>query len=485
MFLSIDQKIPFVVLQNRGDGEVADGLTDMTWASLLGLLTNHEIRKSKNGLAIIPAKFKPQSEWVLSEPMEDTEPTYRNANNIESITMAIIDLDNPGAIDVARKILSPYEHVIYSTHSYTIDSQYKFRAVVKLEKEIPAEDWPLAFQCLVSQIDADKQCGNLSRLYYLPSASPKANIKPVVHHNKGRALKYSDILAMAGDNVDLTQRGKSIERKERRHFLGKSNLMGSQILEKMAWTWESMSNRHADLIKELSFGDSRHAFAVSVTSSEVARYGERIDIPSVVQFLYKASALYSSRPMGMGNTHKELPELFHSSFVKYAKSDDALSELQGRTGLSLRSLIENSVQVAQLAQATGRWPIDAPVTSKAPERNVAFSELRRVYADDMREMIKHEDCVAYLKGLINTNLSINEKLDCEQIGKFFVETYTNFIRVQKPELNDRIELGKAVKKISESAEIAGDPLIGGYHRFINAALKKNMMKQYNNNEMEI
>lgn len=485
MFLSIDQSIPFVVLQNRGDGEVENGLTDMSWDSLLGLLTHHEIRRSKNGMAIIPARFKPVSEWVLSEPMEDTEPTYRNANNISAITMAIIDLDNPGAIDVAQKMFAPYEHVIYSTHSYTMDSPYKFRVVLKLDEEIPCENWPLAFKCLVSKIDADKQCGNLSRLYYLPSASPNANIKPVVHHNKGRAIKYEEILAMAGDNIDLTINNKPIERRERRHFLGTSAVLGSQLLERMEWTWESISNRQEKLIKELSFGGSRHSFAVQVTSSEVARFGEKIDIPSVVQFLYKASALYSSRSMGSGNTHKELPELFHSAFVKYARNNDALSELQTRTGVNLRTLVENSVHIASLAMATGRWPIDEPVTSKAPDRSVTLSELRLVYADVIRDMVKHEDPVKYMKGLISTSLSKSDRLNCEQVGMFFVETYTNFLRVYKPQLNQRLELGLAVKSISESPELANDPLVKDYHRFINSSLKKNMIKKNNNNAMEI
>lgn len=477
MFFSIDKSIPFVVVQNRGDGDVKAGLTDMTWDSLVGLLTTHETRKSKNGMAIIPARFKPVDEWRLSEPMEDQEPTFRNQHNIEAITMAIIDLDVDGALDVARNIFAPYEHVVYSTHSYTSATPYKFRLVLKLDEEIKAEDWPIAFKCLLSQIDMDRQCGNLSRIYYLPSVSPDAGVKGVAYHNKGRAIKLSEIYAMAGESVDFSG-AKQIERRARRHFVGQ-NMIGSNMLERLEWQWESMKNRHEEALKELSFSNSRHAFACSVTSSEVARFKSRIDIPSVVQFMYKASAEYSSKPMSQGNTHKELPELFHSAFVKYAKEGDGLAELQARTGMSLKQIIENAVGIASLAQATGRWPIEERVTTKTTVVQSGVGELRRVFADDMRAFLQHGSALQYFKSLVRTNISVNERPDCDLVSSFFIETYSNYLKKHRPELNNRVEMKKAITEISESKDLSEDPQIAPYHRFLNASLKKTIIKQSN------
>lgn len=481
MFLSIDKSIPFVVMKNRGDGDVEAGLTNMSWESVLGLLTSHEVRKSKNGMAIIPARFKPISEWVLSTPLDDSEPTFRHAGNIEAITMGIIDLDNPGAIDGARKIFAPYEHVIYSTHSYTSESPYKFRIVLKLDEEISAEDWPMAFQCLVSQVDADKQCGNLSRIYYLPSASPNAGVRPVAVHNRGRAIRLSEIYELGGNNIDFEARNKSIEKKERRHFTG-HKVMGSNVIERLEWTWESMVNRHEKLLAELRYTDNRHNFATRIASSEVSRFGEKIDIPSVVQFIYKAALEYSSKPLTQGNTHKELPELFHSAFIKYASNDDALAELQSRTGLSLKNLIENAKGIASLAQATRRWPIDERITVLQKQAAPSGNELRRIYASEMKKVMSHADPLQYFAGLVKTSIEHYGKLDCDQVCSFFIETYGNFIKIHRPDLDDKIEVSRASQVIMQSESLLPEEA-GEYKRFINASLKKNLIK--NNNKISL
>jgi hypothetical protein len=478
MFSSIKRdSIPFLIINNRGDGDVAKAITDMSWSSLVQMMSKHEVRTNKNGMSIIPARFKPRDQWVLSPPREDYTPTYRNKDNVEAITIAIVDVDIEGGLESARKALEGFEYLIYSTHSYTVDTPYKFRAVIRLDEPIPVDKWPLAFSCLVSQIDMDKQCGNADRLYFLPAVSPNAGIPPLFEHHRGRVMTYNDILKMGGDNPEDLLSRKVQERRNRRHFADQENGSNLTVVEQLEWTWESMLDRNSGFVDELKSSDSRHHFALRTIGKEVQRYHERVNLPALVSFLYKASFVYSSKPLNRGNTPREIPEFIESAFRKFCTGENPLKRFEDFNGVTLKRAIELAIRDAEVSQATQKWIVDKKISFLGEVKNVPTpAEMRVLQRENMQALVVDGDGVSYAKKCVDTFLNSSYEFKADCITQFVISSYNAYLTRYKPDAVKHEEMG-ALVAIDFPEALAGKK---GEEvaRFIRPSLRKAILEEF-------
>lgn len=428
MFSSARKSIPFLIIKGRDDGNVERGITDMSWTSLVRMMSKHEVRTNKNGLSIIPARFKPKDQWVLTPPREDYTPTYRNQENVEAITIAIIDVDQEGGIEAAKEVLAGYEFFIYSTHSYSISTPYKFRVVIRLNEPIPVENWPLAFACLLKNIDADKQCGNADRLYYLPAISPNAGISQVFEHFRGKTMAYEDILKLGGDNPDELLKSKIQERRSRRHFAGQDVATSLTIADQLEWTWEFMSNRLSSRVEKLKESDSRHGFALTTVSDEIRRAKENVNLGALISFIYKASYLYSSKPITMGNTPGEIPEFVESAFRKLNNGDECIRKFEELNGMRFRDVVNKAISNADLSQATQNWAIDQKITFVSEKSGApSLFEMRMLQRENMQELVKNCNGEEYVKNCLLSYISSSFEFKADTFAQFIVGSYGSYL----------------------------------------------------------
>lgn len=415
--------IDIVFLGSNDDRLVENGLADQSWEQILGLMGNHDVRAEKDGPCFMPVKMKPMEQWELTPPRKGYKPSYRNDKNVEAISFAVLDLDKPGAREKAEEAFSGFEYIIYSTHSYTAETDYKYRIVLKLDEPIPVENWPELFKDLICGIDADKVCGNFSRIYYLPSSSPDAGIAPFVKHNAGKPLTKEDIVNNRKKyEHSLSDEDRASFKRLRENFSGSSgrrHFSGRVIPRhefnsgKIDYTYEGMQKRHEKFINELAFDDSRHNFAMRVISSEIAKFGGNTDIESLVKFLYKASEDHSSKSIYSGDTSSEIPELIESSFLKFAP------EVVDST-VDFIEMINKQVAVAILnseeCYATKKWVF--PESASEPKKpasaissildgsgHYSYTSMKKRNVELIRALIDKGDVDSFIQSMMHKELS--------------------------------------------------------------------------------
>ena len=452
---NLNDNVEYCVIKNRQDGDVAYGLNDRSWESMVDMFIRHEIRNQKNGPAIIPAMFKDESQWVLTPDPHSTKPSYRNDANIAAISMVILDLDKPGAREKAERMFAEHEFVIYSTHSYTEQTPHKFRMVLKLDNPIPAEDWPQCFRALVAGIDADKVCGNLSRIYYLPSASPRSGITPVTLWHRGRDLTREDIerigLQFLGDDakrpVYLTRMAPGEERQAR-HFSGENMPYYQRIVADIDCSWEGYRDRHRASLHDLIKQDSRHAFALSVIGREISKYGDRADLRSMMQFIFRASIQHSSKAIGDGNTGEEIPEMISSAYIKFAPS--VLKNRYSDSVTDLYQEISEHIEAAENSELTGAWEFpgtlkkEKKLTGPAP---ATYTEMRTRHFDELRRYVTSHDAVRFMESIIKVEGDTGST-DITACVQFAYMAYKGFLTSMVKLQGD--QLTQAIAEISQS-----------------------------------
>lgn len=128
-----------------------------TWPDLVKLLRTHDTAATKDGMCFSPVAY----------PRGVT----RGKAYVESVSCLALDFDHLTPerwVEIVCK-LAPLASVAYTTYSHT-DEAPRWRVVLPLVASVPAAQWPEVFaRVRVWLPDADRQCGDCSRLYYLPS----------------------------------------------------------------------------------------------------------------------------------------------------------------------------------------------------------------------------------------------------------------------------------------------------------------------------
>lgn len=434
-----NEKISLIDLSSRNDGAIEDGVVDLSWKDVLELLSRHHQREKKDGPCFIPVRLKPREDWVLSKPRKDVVPTYRNDENVESITMAVLDLDKEGALEKAEAMFKENEYIIYSTHSYRKDAPHKFRMVIRLDNPIPAENWPGAFKRLVSKIDADRSCGNYSRLFYYPSTTPDADMPPIFRHHNGEALSLAKIMEIPLSEEQQKKESRQYKNndffvQERKHFTGKS-VENSPIDRHIDYSYEGICKRHQSGISELVSSDSRHNFALSVSAREVGMLGGRANIHAMVQFMYRAAEQYSSKPLSAGDTPQELPEIIESAFIKYAP------DVVSKKGAINRTFIEHIARIVDDVEAiaiTGKWSFQSPGKERKKAAGITmgvshddakydYASVRKRNLLSMKNLLEDGDLVRFAGDIIEKEFDLfGSKANINYICQFIFHAHRSY-----------------------------------------------------------
>lgn len=134
---------------------------------LLYKLSRIERKSKRDAQLISPATYKPDT-------------TRKNANVVEWAGWAALDIDSHDFKgDLQNELLTRYgnwRYVCYSTASSTL-AQPKFRLVFELASPVEANKIRQFWFALNSDLDAvgDRQCKDLSRMYYIPATYAGAN----------------------------------------------------------------------------------------------------------------------------------------------------------------------------------------------------------------------------------------------------------------------------------------------------------------------
>ena len=336
--------IELVELAGIDDHDVAGGLVEYTWGDLVERLSAHERRAYKRGPCFLPVSMKPQSQWRLSATTANN-PTFRNAENVASITLAVIDMDQPGAFDLAKERFAAFDYVAYTTHSYSEKEPWKWRMVIRLDEPIPASEWKGLYAGLIDGMGADPSCCHPAALFFLPSHNPTSGAPALVEVNKGRPLTQKEIIAMVPERQAKSQVTATVRR-----LTGSGQVVGEHRRQRTAldYTWEAFCQRNGGAIVELQQTNSRHQFALRVIATEMSASGADFNPAWTVEFIAMAAKEYSKKALHAGNTPTEIPGMILSAAEKFAP--EWLAKHKSLIGLkrSLENVVRTSVERSRL-----------------------------------------------------------------------------------------------------------------------------------------
>lgn len=152
-----------------------------TWESFVSTLNEPSIRASKDGPAIVPARFRPGGK-------------RKNSDGVAH-TAVVLDLDNKSNTLSRNQIeqkLEGWTYAAHTTHSSTVEHP-KWRVFLPLNRELTDEDYEKVYNFFYSIFgDAmDKSCSDIARLFFLP-ACKDANAYET-WARKGRIFRIDDI----------------------------------------------------------------------------------------------------------------------------------------------------------------------------------------------------------------------------------------------------------------------------------------------------
>lgn len=471
MWQSLSESIELVHLNGLKDTDVESGKIDMTWKDILEMFSTHDVRAEKDGPCFIPARFKDEMIKVpsYSETGEQLEGNYRKSRNVKDITMGVIDLDAKGALERAEKQFAEFERFYYSTHSHTSETPYKYRMVIRLAEPIPKEEWRAAFFNIVKPIGGDPSCQDFARFYFYPSASPKANIKPVFKHRPGRAMTKEDIAALGRDYAETLppEERQKFERvvsggqapQGKRHFTGRVLHHYEAVGSKLDYSYEALCARHKDYIDDLLSKGHRHEFRMRVCSREVYKHGDKVSWLAVIQFMYRISLTNSAKPFTEGGARKDIPELVLSS---YGKNMPDLHDKDPEFAKGLAKMLPGIIQTAHDNCISQRWRfpkaaeaevVAAPGVKALPQGSFSekpdLNSMREEYKGAMRALIKHGDPVVFADDVLNRAYSEKEsKPNVRALGQFITYCLKGYFERCKQSKNLPSELVKAIDTIN-------------------------------------
>ncbi len=143
-----------------------------------------------------PLKGKKDAE-LISPAIYQPETTRANKNVLAWAGWCAVDIDDwefEGDLNAElKRRYSDWNFVVYSTASSTV-AKPKFRLVFQLDRHIQTSDIKHFWFALQSYLDdrGDKQCKDLSRMYYIPA--DYANANNFIFHNSGAPLAVDYLL---------------------------------------------------------------------------------------------------------------------------------------------------------------------------------------------------------------------------------------------------------------------------------------------------
>jgi len=446
MFQQFKQKqIPVIFVKGAGDGSIENGLQKTTWQEFVGQMSQFTPSASKDVGMFLPVMAKPPQEWVRGESnlLDGKEKTFRNKNNLTHVTMAVIDLDEKGALEQAQRKFQGIEHIIHSTFSYSPETPYKYRMVMPLENPIPVDQWERTFVHLMAGIDGDYACKNVSRGYYVPSINTANNMEPVFIHSEGKMLTQEKIMDLAENNMDakavkalekLETKGGNVSKADKIHPSGmliESKYTGSDL------SYEGFMKRHKKKVDFHFDGGkgNRHDYAIDVINSEMGIFSDNTRFDLMIEFIYRSTLENSTSPLSSGNTGDEIPEIIQSG-MSIMMPTEKLKDKQFLS--SVTDGINKGLQASVQAEKSGKWSFEPTVFEPKRLGNSLKSFKARYFRELGAFEVKCQEIVdsgnqspkiAFMKAfnekivvpVLSRELSGNTAFDVQSMGRFFLD----------------------------------------------------------------
>lgn len=410
-----------VNLNSCRDVEVEIGINEFSWEEFKREVMRHRFRSRKDGPGYIPATMKMEEEWVQVTSKKGVK-HYRTDENVESLSLLVIDIDEPGALETAETVFEGYEYIVHSTHNFTPEAPYKYRLIVRLAQPIPVSEWPACFDALRSRIDLDPSCSNPSRFYYYPSHSTQSNIAPRAIHQPGKAITIEEVLALGRDVRKRVMVSPTFSRsagtlpadqaRAKRHFSGKTVAKWDNLSSTINQSYESYAGRHArSLIDYEVSPNSRHNFALSVTSREFYILGPHAQLQPLLMFLFMAARQHGTPIESGQNTIEELPLMIYSAMEKYAP--EALDKAFKEHGENLGTWIQQTIDRALATYEDGFHALQSqkPVETT----NGVYMMFRERHRNHLQAFLGHGSFRDLMVGVLKLELR-NETINYEGIA---------------------------------------------------------------------
>ena len=173
-----ERRLPIATFRRKSDNKPRQ--TEVTWETFRHhILTGRRERANKDGRLFSPVRYRNDA--------------TRGKDGVVEVAALVFDLDQ-GFDFTLRERLAGWEHVAYSTHSYTPEAPHG-RVVLPLARSVPAEEWGAVYAraALLLPGLVDTSCQDVSRMFYLPSCPPGAAGDAVAWHNAGRWLDPDEL----------------------------------------------------------------------------------------------------------------------------------------------------------------------------------------------------------------------------------------------------------------------------------------------------
>lgn len=150
-----------------------------SWASFCDAFSCHQVSTKKDGPAWSPASY------AIGK--------FRSNQNVVSISMAVVDVDDGTSIDQVLSSLNGYACLAHSSFSHTLEKP-KYRIVVPFSQPVVAAAWPKVWMQLNKLIGGcnDPATKDPARLFYKP-AHPGNDEHHFVKIQDGRPICLEDL----------------------------------------------------------------------------------------------------------------------------------------------------------------------------------------------------------------------------------------------------------------------------------------------------
>ncbi|QCZ92180.1 DUF5906 domain-containing protein [Salinimonas iocasae] len=169
--------LTIAIVRSIYDNQITtDKVQQVTWSEFKQeLLNEHDVRDTKDGIAVIPCGFfscsDEKAEIIERETDESGDLVLRRcAENVTEYTMLVIDIDDGASVDEIVEFFSEYECVVASSHNHMVDDVVKVRVYLPLITPVPHEEIRRRKNKLMAFLPNPDPCTfGASRAFLLPS----------------------------------------------------------------------------------------------------------------------------------------------------------------------------------------------------------------------------------------------------------------------------------------------------------------------------
>jgi len=161
---------------------IPKGIT-LTWNLFCAHFSEHKIQATKDGVAWSPATY-------------NVGATRKN-ENVQSVSMAVVDVDDGTPIEALVTRLTGYAFLLHTSYSHSVDAP-KYRVVIPFSHPVAPADWSAVWSRINLLIGGcnDPATKDPARLYYKPAHAPDA-VNHFVKIQTGRPIVVSDLPELA------------------------------------------------------------------------------------------------------------------------------------------------------------------------------------------------------------------------------------------------------------------------------------------------